>query len=317
MAESTGVASNTRVRIRPRTHVSIATRKKWLAGYAFISPWLIGFIGLTVIPILAVFYLGFTRYDIFTAPRWIGLENFQRMFFRDPRYWRSVNATLYFAFTSVPLRLVFALAVAMVLNTKHKALGLYRALYYTPSIVGTSVAVAVMWRQIFSGRGLLNWFLAQFGIQGVSWLGDPRTAIWTIIILVIWQFGSPMLIFLAGLKQIPTEMYESAAIDGARARHRFFRITLPMLSPVILFNLIMQIIFGLTVFTQAFIITGGSPLDTTNFYALYLYRRAFENFQMGYGSAMALVLLAVVALFTFVVFKSSAKWVFYETETGK
>ncbi len=296
----------------------LENRRRAIAGYLFISPWLIGFLTLTLLPILGVVYLSFTKYDIFTAPQWIGLGNFVRMFTGDPRYWKSVGATFYFAIVSVPLKLFFALMVAMILNAPHRGLDFYRAVYYTPSILGTSVAVAVMWREIFGFDGLINALLANIGIRSeMAWLGDPRTAVWTLILLVIWQFGSPMLIFLAGLKQIPDELYESAHIDGARGVRKFFWITLPLLSPVIFFNLVMQIIFGLTVFTQPFIITQGGPLDTTNFYALYLYRRAFETFQMGYGAAMALVLLLVVAFFTGIVFKSSSLWVFYESKEGK
>jgi len=294
-------------------------RRNTLAGYLFIGPWLLGFLGLTLLPILGVFYLSFTSYDIFTPPRWIGLRNFARMFFEDPRYWNSVRYTLYFAIVSVPMKLVFALMIAMLLNTKHRLIDFYRAVYYTPSILGTSVAVAVMWREIFGFRGLVNSILMNLGIlsRPFAWLGEPSTAIWTLILLVVWQFGSPMLIFLAGLKQIPTELYESAHIDGAGGLRKFWNITLPLLSPVIFFNLIMQIIFGLTVFTQPFVITQGGPLDTTNFYALYMYRRAFETFQMGYAAALALVLLLVVAATTSVVFKTSARWVFYESKEGK
>jgi multiple sugar transport system permease protein len=221
-----------------------------------------------------------------------------------------VRATFYYVFTAVPLRLAFALCVAMLLNTKRRMVGAYRAVYYAPSIVGGSVAVAVMWREIFGPDGLVN---AIFGTE-VAWLGNPSTAIWTLILLAVWQFGSPMLIFLAGLKQIPAELYEAAAIDGANSWFRFWRVTLPLLTPIILFNLIMQTISGFMVFTQAFIITGGAPLDTTLFYALYVYQRAFVTFEMGYASAMAWVLLAVIALFTVVLFKLSSYWVFYEAK---
>lgn len=298
--------------LRVRKH---RLRGNAIAGYLFIAPWLVGFLTLTLVPFLSGLVLGFTKYPILSAPKWIGLQNFKYMFFQDPRYWRSVLATFYFAFASVPLKLAFALALAMLLNTKHKGLSVYRAVYYAPSIVGTSVAVAVMWRKIFGSQGLVNGLLQLLGFHStVAWLGDPRSAIWTLIVLVVWQFGSPMLIFLAGLKQIPQELYESAAIDGARSWTRFYRITIPLLTPIIFFNLVLQIIAGLTVFTQAFIVTGGAPLGTTNFYALYLYERAFENFQMGYGAAMAFVLLIVVAAFTALVFKSSPYWVHYETK---
>ena len=289
------------------------------AGYMFLSPWLIGFFLFTLLPILASLFLAFTQYDILTPPEWIGLDNFDKMLFHDRRFWRSIRATFYYVFTAIPLRLVFALIVAMLLNTKRRLVPVYRAMYYAPSIVGGSVAVAVMWREVFGPDGLVNFLLALFGIPGLSWLGDPRTAIWTLILLAAWQFGSPMLIFLAGLKQIPTELYESASIDGAGRGSRFYHITIPMLTPVILFNLIMQIIAGFMIFTQAFIVTSGTgaPLDTTLLYTLYLYRRAFETFQMGYGSAMAWILLLIIAFFTAFIFKSSQYWVFYESKGGE
>lgn len=294
-------------------------RRNNLAGYLFLSPWLIGFIAFTFLPIAASLVLAFTEYDILAMPKWIGIDNFDRMFFHDRRYWRSVKATFYYVFTAIPLRLAFALMVAMLLNTGRRLVPIYRAVFYAPSIVGGSVAVAVMWRQIFGKEGLINFVLAGVGIAGPIWLGNVKTAIWTLIVLAAWQFGSPMLIFLAGLKQIPTSLYESASIDGAGRWHRFLHITFPMLTPVLLFNMVMQMISGFLVFTQAFIITNGTggPRDTTLMYALYLYRRAFENFQMGYSSAMAWVLLLVIAFFTAMVFKSSQYWVFYESEGGE
>jgi multiple sugar transport system permease protein len=288
-----------------------------LAGYVFIAPWLLGFFGFTLLPMAASLYFAFTDYDVLTAPRWVGLANFERMFFDDPRYRQAVWVTVFYVALAVPLRLAFALAVAMLLNTYRRGVSLYRAAYYAPSVVAGSVAVAVMWRQVFGTDGVVNAVLALLGIPATRWLGDPDMAIWTLITLAVWQFGSPMLIFLAGLRQIPAELYEAAAIDGAGAGSRFFRITLPLLSPVTFFNLVMQTITGFMVFTQAFIVTGGGPMDTTLFYALYLYRRAFESFQMGYASAMAWVLLLVVAFFTAVLFKSSGRWVFYETKEGR
>jgi multiple sugar transport system permease protein len=296
-------------RARRRTHN--------LAGYAFIAPWLLGFFGFTLIPMAASLYFAFTDYDVLTPPRWVGLANFRRMFFEDPRYLQAVGVTFFYVIVAVPLRLAFALAVAMLLNTHRRGVSVYRAAYYAPSVVAGSVAVAVMWRQVFGTDGVINAVLALLGIPPLRWLGDPDVAIWTLITLAVWQFGSPMLIFLAGLRQIPAELYEAAAIDGAGAGARFFRITLPLLSPVTFFNLVMQTITGFMVFTQAFIVTGGGPMDTTLFYALYLYRRAFESFQMGYASAMAWVLLLVVAFFTAVLFKSSGRWVFYETKEGR
>ncbi len=302
-----------------RRRVALSRRElsNHLSGYLFISPWLIGFFVFTLIPILASFYLAFTRYDTMSAPVWSGTENFEKMI-EDTRYWSSVRATLYYVMAAIPLRLIFALAVAMLLNSDRRGVGIYRAMFYAPSIVGGSVAVAVMWRQVFGTEGLVNFFLALVGAPRVVWLGDPATAIWTLIILAAWQFGSPMLIFLAGLRQIPAQLYEAAAIDGAGRVAKFFSITLPMLSPVVFFNLVMQTINGFIAFTQALIVTdNGRPLDTTLLYVLYIYQRAFQNLQMGYGAAMAWVLLGVIAFVTWLLFKSSSRWVFYESKEGE
>jgi multiple sugar transport system permease protein len=288
------------------------------AGYMFVGLWIIGFFLFIFLPIAASLVLAFTKYNIYSKPEWVGLANFDRMFFHDVRYWRSVKATFYYVLTAVPLRLLFALVVAMLLNTGRRFVSVYRAVYYAPSIVGGSVAVAVMWRQIFGAGGVVNFvFQHFFGIPNVVPLGNPKIVIWTLILLAAWQFGSPMLIFLAGLKQIPTELYESASIDGAGNWARFLKITIPLLTPVIFFNLVMQMIHGFLVFTQAFIISPngtGAPLDKLLMYALYLYQRAFVTHEMGYSEALAWVLLVVIAGFTALLFKTSARWVYYETQ---
>ena len=286
------------------------SREHNLAGYLFISPWLFAFFAFTLIPIIASLYLAFTDYDILSSPTWVGLDNFERMFLRDSRYMKSLKATFYYVFTAVPLRLAFALFVAMLLNTKRRMVGVYRAAYYAPSIVGGSVAVAVMWREIFGRNGLIN---AIFDTNTI-WLGNPSTAIWTLVLLAVWQFGSPMLIFLAGLKQIPSELYEASAIDGANGWHRFWKVTIPLLTPIIFFNLIMQTISGFMVFTQAFIITGGAPLDTTLFYALYVYQQGFVTYSMGYASAMSFVLFLIILAFTLLMIWTSNRWVYYGDE---
>ncbi|MFS8501010.1 MAG: sugar ABC transporter permease [Caldicoprobacter sp.] len=286
-------------------------------GYVFIAPWLIGFFVFTVYPIVYSFILSFTSYNIVSSPKFIGIDNYIEMFFKDTLYWKSVKATFYYVFTAVPLRLVFALLVAMLLCRKTRAIGIYRSALYIPSLIGGSVAVAVMWRRIFSEDGLLNAILNFIGIKSnIAWLGHPTYTIWTIILLGAWQFGSSMLIFLAGLKQIPETYYEAALIDGVGRFRKFFSITLPLLSPVIFFNLIMQLINGFMIFTQGLIITGGGPLNTTLFYALYLYRKAFQYYQMGYGCAMAWVMLVVVGILTALLFKTSKFWVYYEAKEG-
>jgi multiple sugar transport system permease protein len=236
------------------------------------------------------------------------------MFFNDPRYWRAVSATFAFAVAAVPLKLAFALALALLFNNSRRFVYGYRAAYYAPSIVGASVAVAVVWRELFGRNGPINDILAQLGLPARAWLGDPSTALWTVILLAVWEFGSPMLIFLAGLRQIPSHLYEAASIDGAGRWTRFLRITIPMLTPLIFFNLVLQMIFGFTVFTSAFIISGGTgaPLDSLLLYSLYLYQKAFKDLTMGYAAAMAWVLLLVIAGFTALIFRSSSYWVHYE-----
>lgn len=222
------------------------------AGYLFILPWIIGFIAFTAIPFVALFYFSFTNYDLISTPKWIGLDNFIRMFTVDEKFVTSLKVTFFYVLTAIPLRLVFALFIAMLLNMKIKFVGLYRTAFYVPSIIGGSVAVAVMWGQLFGLNGAVNGIIgALTGTSpNTSWIANPDTALWTLILMAIWQFGSPMIIFLAGLKNIPDSYYEAAVVDGANAFHRFVKITLPLLTPVILFNLVMQIIGGFMTFTQ-------------------------------------------------------------------
>ncbi len=293
--------------------------KKTIAGYCFISPWLIGFLFFTMLPILTSAYYSMTSYDILDDPVFIGFGNFTSMM-SDELFWKSIKVTFTYVFFSVPLRLAFALFVAVLLNQKARFLRFHQTLYYLPSILGGSIAVAVMWRRLFMADGAFNAILEIFGLnRGISWIGREDTALMTLVVLAVWQFGSSMLIFLAGLKQIPQSYYEAARIDGARRDQMFFKITIPYLSSVIFFNLIMQLIAGFTVFTQAFVVSGGSgdPLNSTLVYALYLYQRAFKYYQMGYASAMAWVLVLIIGTFTIVLFKSQGKWVFYESKGGK
>lgn len=291
-------------------------RKQELIAYAFISPWLIGFLGFVIGPMIASLYFSFTDYDLLSSPNWVGLSNYTELLTNDARFRTSVSVTLIFVLVSTPLKLIFALAVAMLFNNERKGKGFYTTVFYIPSIIGGSVAVAVMWRQLFGGQGAVNDILLFLGVEGRNWIASPDHAIWVLVLLVVWQFGSPMIIFLAGLKQIPKDLYEAAMVDGAGAIRKFKSITLPLLTPVIFFNLIMQMIGGFLIFTQAFITTEGGPLDRTLFYALYLYEKAFQNYQMGYASAMAWMLLVVVAIITALIFYSSKKWVYYESEKG-
>jgi multiple sugar transport system permease protein len=283
-------------------------------GYLFLLPWFIGFFGLTVGPIVTSLYLSFTNFDLLTPPEWVGASNYVRMFTADPKFAQSMRVTLMFVLFSVPLKLAFALLIALLLNRGMRGLPIYRAIFYLPSLLGASVAIAVLWRTLFAGDGVVNDFLANFGIQGPSWISNPRFSLWTLILLAVWQFGSPMIIFLAGLRQIPQDMYEAASLEGASKWRVFWKITLPLLTPVVFFNAIIQVIEGFKSFTPAFIISGGTgnPINSTLFYTLYLYQEAFAFFRMGYASALAWMLLIVVALFTGFSFLTSRFWVHYD-----
>ncbi|MFE2943308.1 carbohydrate ABC transporter permease [Streptomyces sp. NPDC059255] len=283
----------------------------------FLSPWIVGLVVLTAGPLLASLYLSFTHYDLLSTPRWAGLENYTRMFTADPLWRKSAVVTLVYVAVAVPLQLAFALLLATILNRGVKALGLWRALYYLPSLFGSSVAIAILWREIFGADGLLNNLLGLIGIESTtSWIGDPTWSLGTLVLLRVWEFGSPMIIFLAGLRQIPAELYESASLDGAGTVRKFFSVTLPMLTPIILFNLILQVISAFQVFNSAFIIGGGQggPGNSMLVYTLYLYQAAFNNFEMGYAAAMAWVLLTIIAAVTAVNFWLSRYWVHYADE---
>jgi multiple sugar transport system permease protein len=286
-----------------------------LHGYLFLLPWLIGFLGLTLGPALISLYLSFTDFDLLSDPQWIGLQNYVRIATADPKFAASMTVTFTYVLLSVPLKLAFALAVAVVLNKGIQGLSIYRALFYLPSLLGASVAVAVLWRQLFAGDGLVNRVvMLVFGVQGPSWISDPNYSLYTLVALSIWQFGSPMIIFLAGLRQIPQDVYEAAELDGASKARRFFRITLPLLSPVIFFNAVVQTIEAFKAFTPAFIISEGTggPVDSTLFYTLYLYQEAFAYFRMGYASALAWILVVIIGIFTAFSFLTSRYWVHYD-----
>ncbi|MFN4153908.1 MAG: carbohydrate ABC transporter permease [Paracoccaceae bacterium] len=286
------------------------------AAYLFLTPWLLGFFLLALGPILASLYLGFTRYDMVSEPRWVGLENYQYMFERDRRFWKALEVTFTYVALAVPLRLMMALAVAMLLDKGLRSIGMYRAIFYLPSILGSSIAIAILWRAMFGLDGVVNQFLGLFGIQGLGWITTPATSIYTMVILAMWQFGSPMLIFLAGLRSIPRDLYEAAEIDGTSPTRQFFRITLPLLAPVVFFNLILQMIEAFKTFSSAFIISNGTgaPADSLLFYTVYLFNEAFKFFRMGYASALAWVLLVIIAVITAIAFATSKYWVHYENE---
>jgi multiple sugar transport system permease protein len=291
-----------------------------LSSYLFLAPWLVGFFVLTFYPMIYSLYLSFTQFNLLEPPRWIGLRNFFVMFVgndqypRDDRFINSLFVTLRFVFISVPIKLAFALVIALLMNQKLRLIPLYRTLYYIPTLLGGSVAIAVLWRRLFSGDGVVNAILhALFNVNPPAWISTPQYALSTLIILAVWQFGSPMIIFLAGLKQIPQEYYDASSVDGAGKIRQFFAVTMPCLSPIIFFNVVMQMISAFQSFTQAFIISGGQggPLDSTMFYSLYLYMKGFGFSEMGYASAMAWVLLIIIAGLTALTFRVSGSLIHY------
>ncbi len=287
-------------------------RRQDKSGYIFLLPWFIGML-FTIIPFFASLYLAFTDYNLLNPPEWVGLDNVREML-ADDRLMQSLKVTVIYTVVSVPLSLAAALGVAMLLQHGIRGLPVYRAVFYLPSLLGSSVAVVILWRYLFGVDGVINKGLALVGITGPAWTTDPSHALTTLIILHIWTFGSPMVIFLAGLRQIPAAYYEAASVDGAGPWRRFISVTLPLLSPIIFFNLVQALIASLQTFTQGFVMSGGTggPADSTLFYNLYLYLRGFTQFDMGYASAMAWVLFVLIAMLTAVNFLAARYWVFYD-----
>ena len=289
-----------------------ALSKESTAGIIFTLPFTIGFLLFMIVPMGISLYYSFCKYDILSPPVFTGLDNFVKMF-QDETFYKAIGVTFYFALVSVPLRLVFALIVAMLLLNNSKMSGFYRAAYYLPSIIGGSVAVAILWKRMFATDGVVNRLLGAVGIETTfAWLGNTKTAIWVLILLAVWQFGSSMLIFLSALKQISKELYEAAEVDGANGIQKFFRITLPLLTPTIFFNLVMQMINGFLAFTQSYIITQGKPMNSTLFYTVYMYQQSFEFYNTGYGAALAWVMLAIIGAITLLLFATKKFWVYEE-----
>jgi multiple sugar transport system permease protein len=287
--------------------------KESTAGVVFSLPFIVGFLLFMVVPMGISFYYSLCDYNILSPPVFTGLNNYIKMFTDDDVFYKTIGVTFYFAFVSVPLRLIFALMVALLLLKSSKATGFYRAFYYLPSIIGGSVAVSILWKRMFATDGVVNLLLGILGIHtNFAWLGNNKTAIWTLIILAIWQFGSSMLIFLSSLKQIPVSLYEASRVDGANKFSQFFKITLPLLTPTIFFNLVMQMINGFLAFTQCFIITQGKPLNSTLFYTVYMYQQSFEFYNTGYGAALAWVMLLLISVITVILFATKRFWVYTE-----
>jgi multiple sugar transport system permease protein len=287
-----------------------------IAGYLFLLPWFVGLVGLVLGPMLISAYLSFTEYDLFSNASWVGLDNYRTILTDDPEFVQSLRVTFSYVLLSVPLRLLFALAIALLMNRAMRGTSFYRSVMYLPSLLAGSVGVALLWRQLFGREGAVNQLLALVGIHGPNWIADPDYSLLTLVVLAVWQFGSPMIIFLAGLRNIPAELTEAALMDGAGPLRRFSSVTLPLLTPIVFFNLVMQTIVAFQAFTPSYIISGGTggPVESTLFYTLYLYQRAFAQYDMGYASALAWILVAIIATFTALTFASSRRWVFYADE---
>lgn len=287
------------------------TLSNWI-GLAYVAPWLIGFLVFTLYPIASSIYYSFTDFSITSAPVWIGLKNYIEIFTKDKLALPSLAITFKYVLLSVPTKLVFALFVAMILNTNMKGVNFYRTVYYLPSILGGSVAIAVLWRFLFRRDGIVNLILQSIGLPYVDWIGSPKFALGTVALLAVWQFGSSMVLFLSGLKQVPQELYEAARVDGASRARQFFSITLPMITPVVSFNVIMQLINGFQEFTGPYVVTSGGPLNSTYVFAIHLYNSAFKYFRTGYASALSWILFMAIMVFTVILFKFFDRFTYYE-----
>jgi len=293
--------------------------KKQKIGLLYVTPWIIGFLVLTVWPILSSFYYSLTDYSLARVgqrPEFLGLENYIKLF-SDQAFRDSLKATFTYTVFTVPLQLMFALFVAFILNFKIKGISFYRTAYYIPSILGGNVAIGVLWRSMFQPEGLINMILGGIGVAPVDWLSSPSGAMSVLVFLKVWQFGSSMLLFLAALKDVPQELYESANLDGAKKVSQFFHITLPLITPTIFFNLVMQLNNAFQEFNGPFIVTGKGPLNSTNLTSMFIYEKAFKRFDMGYASAASWVLFAIILIATVVLFASQKKWVYYADEGDK
>jgi len=288
------------------------SKKKYAySGYLYILPWIVGFLVLQLIPLINSLWYSFTDFQLLGNANFVGLKNYKNIFLGDNNFLQSLKVTLYYVLIAVPCKITFALVIAIILNQKIRGITIFRTLYYIPSILGGSVAISVLWKYLFMNQGTINNLLSVVGIPAIDWLGDPSLALGTISLVTIWQFGSSMLLFLAGLKQIPESLFEAARIDGAGKLRIFWNITIAELSPIVLFNLVMQMINAFQDFTPAFVITQGGPLKSTYLYGLMLYNQGFRFFKMGYASALSWILFLIILLFTSLTFKSSESWVHY------
>ena len=292
------------MKLKPKT-------RRLLLGLLFTAPFTIGFLGLTIIPVFASLYYSFTRYAILTPPKWIGLDNYVTLFTRDDLFSQSLGNTVYYSLMAVPLGLLVSFILALALNVKVRGMAIYRTIYFLPTLV-PSVALAILWLWLFNAQyGLINSALNLLGLPGIGWISDPKTAMPSLVLMSLWTVGQTVIIFLAGLQDVPTHLYEAAEIDGAGTLAKVLYVTIPMLTPVILFNLLTGIIASFQTFTQAYIMTNGGPANATLFYVLYLYRNGFQYVKMGYASALAWILFIIILVLTAIVLRTSRGWTYY------
>lgn len=293
-----------------------ALSRRGRQGWVYIAPWLIGMLLFQLYPFIVSLFYSLTDYSTSSHFNWVGIDNYVKMFTRDRDFWNSLSVTFKYVFMSVPLKIITALLIALLLNMNVRGVNAFRTAYYLPSIMGGSVAVSILWRNLFEYKGVINSLLGALGIPSIGWLSDPNVTLFTISLLSVWQFGSSMVYFLAGIKQIPQELYEAAKVDGSGAIRNFFYVTLPLLTPIIFFNLVMQLINAFQEFTAAFVITNGGPVKSTYLYGILLYQNGFMHFRMGYASALSWVLFIIILFFTLLVFRSSSYWTFYSDGGG-
>lgn len=286
-------------------------KKKIPMVYLFLIPWFIGIIALKLLPFLISFVLSFTSYNLIDSPNFIGFDNYINMFTNDPIFIKSLIVSFKYAFMTVPLVLVVSLMVATILNFNIKGVNFFRSVYYIPSILGGNVAVAILWQSLFATDGIINMVIGIFGVDPISWLVNPNTALFTISLLKAWQFGSTMVIFLGALQNVPKSLYEAAEIDGAGKIKQFFNVTVPIITPVILFNFIMGLVHAFQEFNGPYLITDGGPMHSTYLMNMYIYESAFVKYNMGYASALSWILFIIIMVFTLAVFRSSKYWVHY------
>mgnify|MGYP005853878605 CR=1 FL=1 len=299
-------------RFRPAGRLRQVFLREGLAGYVFVAPWFIGFVVFTLGPFLASLYLSTLEWSLLGTAKFVGFGNFTKMFADDERYIAALKNTFIYVFVSVPLKQVIALTIAMLLSQELRAIFAYRTVFYLPSVT-SGVATSVLWTQVFGFRmGILNAVLSNVGIQPIPWLTSLQWALPTLIFISLWNVGSIFIIYLAGLKGVPLHYYEAAEVDGASPWQKFSKITLPLITPTVFFNLVMGFIGSFKIFTQAYVMTGGGPADRTLFYVLYLFYKAFQDFRMGYASAMAWVLFIIILFFTMIQLSLSKRWVYYE-----